>query len=125
MRDFKNLSVFKENQINHILDQYKEKDDRLKPIRDYLEKNYYTEEITEMNNYQIAKVRRKTNAKEWLYATFIDYKTTNEMSSSFDTAVLACLSYKYDGRQSGAVTYIERILGMQYEVEEIEQEKQI
>lgn len=120
MRDFKNLSVFQERQINNILDQYKEKDSRLKPIRDYLEKYYYTEEITEMNNYQIAKVRRKTGAKEWLYATFIDYAPTSEMASSFDAAVLICLSYKYDRRRSDAVTYISRILNMEDTIEEIE-----
>lgn len=120
MRDFKKLNIFQENQINNILDQHKEKDSRLKPIRDYLEKYYYTEEITEMNNYQIAKVRRKKNAEEWLYAAFIDYTPTNEMASSFDVAVLICLSYKYDNNRSDAVVYIERILNMEYGIEKVE-----
>lgn len=120
MRDFKNLSVFHENVINGILDRSKEKEERLKPVRQRLEKYYYIEEITEVNNYQIAKVRRKNNAGEWLYAAFIDYESTNEMAYSFDAAVLICLCYKYDGKQSGAAHYIERILGMEYEIEKVE-----
>lgn len=119
MRDFKNLNVVQEAQYNHILDENKARDLRLKPITEYLSKHYIIEEITEMNDYQIAKVKRKQNASEWLYPTFINYKPLHEMAMTFDQAVLICLSYKYDNRRTDATTYISRILNVDFVPEEI------
>ncbi|MDT0160339.1 MULTISPECIES: hypothetical protein [unclassified Bacillus (in: firmicutes)] len=119
-RDFKNLNVVQEVQYNNILDKNKEREMRLKPITEYLSKHYTVEEITEMNDYQIAKVKRKDIAAEWLYPTFINYKPLHEMAMTFDQAVLICLSYKYDNRRTDAVTYISRILNVNFNPEEIE-----
>lgn len=123
MRDFKNLNLVQETQYNHILDENKERDTRLKPITEYLSKHYTIEDITEMNEYQIAKVRRKKNSSnvdEWLYPTFINYKPLHEMAMTFDQAVLICLTYKYDNRRSDAVTYISRILNVNFVPEGIQ-----
>ena len=120
VRDFENLNAFQTIQINGILDANKERDARLKPIREYLKDNYLIEEITEVNNYQIAKIRRKRNGDEWYYATFIDYKPLHEMGMTFDQAVLICLSYKYDNRSSDAAGYIARILNVNFMPEEVE-----
>jgi hypothetical protein len=120
-RDFKNLNAFQETQINHILDENKARDVRLRPINNELS-NYIVEEIWEMKDYQIAKVRRKQksgNINEWLYATFIDYKPLHEMGMTFDQAILICLSYKYDNRRSDAATYMARILNVNFEPEQI------
>lgn len=121
MRELENLNAFQKVQINSILDENKERDVRLKPIRDYLNNNYIIEDITEVNDYQIAKVRNKRDAKEWLYPTFINYKPLHEMAMTFDQAVLICLSYKYDGRRSDAAGYIARILNANFNVEEVEE----
>lgn len=118
MRDFKNLNIFQENQINAILDANKEKSTRLKSIRDTLS-DYYIDEITEMNDYQIAKIRRR-NGKEWYYATFLNYKSLHEFAMTFDQAVLICLSYKYDNNRSDAAGYIARLLNVNFYPEEIE-----
>lgn len=122
MRDFKNLNTFQEVQINHILDTNKERDVRVKPIKEYLDKNYIVEEITDMNDYQIAKVRRKfkSDYNEWLYPTFFKYKPIHEMAMTFDQAVLICLSYKYNNRNTDAAMYLERILGVDFMPEEID-----
>lgn len=122
MRDFKNLNAFQEVQISNILDNNKERDVRIKPVKEYLDKNYIIEEITEMNDYQIAKVRRKSKSDfdEWLYPTFFNYKPIHEMAMTFDQAVLICLSYKYNNRNTDAAMYLERILGVGYIPEEID-----
>lgn len=119
MMDFKNLNVLQETIINSILDEDKERQIRQKPIRDYL-KNYFITEISEVNNYQIAKIRRKnvTEAKEWMYAAFIDYKPLNEMGMTFDQAVLICLNYKYQ-MNGHAVGYIEKMIDANFEYEMI------
>ena len=119
MRDFKNLNIVQETRYNHILDENKKRDQRLKPITEYLSKYYLIEDITEINDYQIAKVKRKDNPVEWLYPTFIDYKPLHEMAMTFDQAVLICLSYKYDNRSTEAATYISRILNVNFMPEEI------
>ncbi|MFS0657401.1 hypothetical protein AB1L07_02085 [Niallia alba] len=122
MRDFKNLNAFQEVQINHILDTNKERDNRLRSIRQYLEKSYIIEEITEMNDYQIAKIRRKSNSgiNEWLYSMFFNYNPIHEMAMTFDQAVLICLSYKYNNRNTDAALYLERILNASFMPEGIE-----
>lgn len=119
MRDFKNLNILQERQYNYILDENKEREERLKPITNYLSKSYIIEKITEMNDYQIAKVKRKQDAKEWYYVTFINYNPLYEMAMTFDQAVLICLSHKYDNNRSDAPLYIARILNVNFMPEEI------
>lgn len=116
MRDFKNLNTFQEVRINAILDESKEKSERERPIRNYLDEYYYIEYISEVNDYQIAKIRRKKDAKEWMYATFINYKPLNEMGMTFDQAVLICLNYKYQ-KNGHAVVYIEKMIDANFEYE--------
>lgn len=119
LRDFKNLTAYHEEQYNCILDKNKAKSMRLSPIYNYLEKNYLIEEITEVNDYQIAKVKRKKGAEEWLYPVFLDYRPLNEMAMTFDQAVLICLSSKYTGN-SDTATYISRLLNANFHPETIE-----
>ena len=120
MIDFKNLNIVQENQIRGLIESNKGRQNRLKPIRSFLEDRYFVDSITEINDYQIAKVRRKSGAQEWLYPVFLNYKSLHEMAMTFDQAVLICLAYKYDGNSSDSVTYIERILNARFMPEEID-----
>ncbi|MEB5480852.1 hypothetical protein P8825_14900 [Shouchella clausii] len=120
-RDLDNLNKFQKIQINHILDENKEKDARQKPIRTYLAESYILHEIWEVGDFfQIAQVTRRKDrdkSKEVVYVTFIDYKPTGDMAMSIDQALLVCLSTKYESLHSPFVNYAERMLGMKTEVE--------
>lgn len=117
--DFKNLKKFQEARFIHLIKTDNETFERLKPIRDNLDDYYHIDEITEVNEYQIARVRRKKDATEWYYACFINYKALNIMASSFDEALLTCINYKMH-RNTSAVHYIQKMLDMSYEPEIIQ-----
>lgn len=124
-RDLDKLNEFQKTQINHILNENKEKDVRQKPIRTYLSDSYTIHEIWEVGDFQIAQVTRKKDrdkAKEVLYVTFIDYKPTGDMAMSLDQALLVCLSTKYEMPHSPFVNYAERMLGMKTEIEYLKEE---
>lgn len=109
VKDLKNFNRFQDKQINKILDdENKARDVRLRPIKNALS-DYYVEEIWEMIDYQIAKVRTKN--KDIFYAPFLNYKSLPKFAYTFDDAVLICLGYKYDGR-SDSVIYVRRLLNM-------------
>jgi hypothetical protein len=122
MIDLKNLNLVQETYINGLLSENKKRETRLKPIRELL-KQYYIENIWELNDLQIVKVKSR-NDKEWYYATFINYKSLNEFAFSFDQALLICLAYKYDNNRSDAVAYMSRMLNMKNEPEEINRESE-
>jgi hypothetical protein len=94
-----------------IANEYKVREDRLKPIKTALS-SYMVEEIWEMVDYQIAKVRTKNN--EIYYAPFLNYKILPKFAYTFDDALLLCLGYKYDNGRSDSLVYLRRLLNMNY-----------
>jgi hypothetical protein len=118
VRDFKNLTTFQEIQINHIIDEHKNRQQRLKPIEEQLSDYYKVLEIWEVNDFQIAKIKRRAgDSKEILYSTFHNYKSLHEMASNFDQALLICLSHKYEGYNSQFPLYAAKMLNAKFEPE--------
>lgn len=118
-RDFENLNAFKKIQYNHILDQNKARDTRLKPVREKLKSYYIIDEIWEVNDFQIVKIRRKRDeGKEVMYATFVNYESLNLLGMTFDQALLICLAFKYDGYNSQFPIYAARMLNAKFEPEQ-------
>lgn len=117
MRDFTNLNVVQKAQINEALDEAKATWQRQKPITDYLDKRYNVLDISEIGDYQIAKIRQKKGDKEVYYACFIDYKPLNEMGMTLDQAVLICLASKYNAGEMFP-TYAARMLNANFIPEE-------
>lgn len=110
VRDVKNENEVQDKQMNDPLDdEHKTREIRLRPIKKALS-NYYVEEIWEMIDYQIAKVRSKN--KEIYYAPFLQYKILPKFALTFDDAVLLCLGYKYDNGRSDSFVYVRRLLNM-------------
>ena len=107
MRDFKNLNKIQEIQINRIIDDHKEMQERQKPIYEELER-YTVMEVWECGEHQVAKI--KTNNNEINYATFHNYKPIRQFAYSFDEAILVCLAYKYDNSNSQFPIYAKRML---------------
>ncbi|TWN93203.1 hypothetical protein CHCC20491_1854 [Bacillus paralicheniformis] len=48
--DFDNLSVFQKTQLNHIVDEHKQREQRVKPIIEQL-KNYMVLNIWELDSF--------------------------------------------------------------------------
>lgn len=116
--DFDNLSVFQKTQLNHIVDEHKQREQRVKPIIQQL-KNYMVLNIWELDSFQIAKIKR-SDKKEIMYATFLNYQSLKQFASTLDHALLVCLAHKYEGHHSSFPGYAERMLGANFMPEEEE-----
>jgi len=117
MRDLENLNTFQKTQINAILDQNKEKVKSEKLITDQLER-YIVERVWLLEGYQIAKIIRK-DSNEYMYATFVDFKSLHEFGMTFDHAVLICMARKYTVN-TDAAEYAGRVLNAHFKPEYVE-----
>ena len=116
MLDFENLNKFQKMQISGIVEEWKERNERLKPVFNSLE-DYIVLDIWEFGDFQVAKVKTKRN-NEIFYAPFHNYKKLHEYAYTFDQAILICLAYKYEGPNSKFPEYAERMLNMKCEPEQ-------
>ena len=86
-----------EAQINATLDEARQTWQRQKPITDHLKDRYTVQQIWEIDDYQIAKVKRRNDKSgEVIYVTYINYVPTNEMGMTLDHAILICMAHKYN-----------------------------
>lgn len=118
--EFDNLPPIQKLRAIGALELQEEENRKLKPIRaDFHGRYYRIEEIICLGDeYQFVKTTNKKD-NEAIYHVYVKYKRTNQCAYTLDSAIIVALCYKYDNSNSVAPIYIERMLNMVNEPEQV------